>query len=190
MDLSNELWIVLGKLQDAGTDLLDQHFNACLSYWVIIVLRGLPSAFKHAHEVLIIRDAHRKICIVIEKLLIGDCSIATALCTLKVGQEFMKDLILCLSSFNKIWVCGDIVNLNDISKVNQTRAISVKSVEDLLHHLCTTRGHFIAKTSQELFIRNLAITVNIVVLNECLQLDLLWEETRFYYFRAYSLKFK
>ena len=177
VDLSNKLWVVLCEFEDAGFHLFKEHFNACFSHWVVFNFGCLPCTLEHADKVLIIRYAHGDVAVIVEKLLESYSSITGCLGCLKVLQELIKDLILSLLALNEIGVGRDIVYLDNIFEVNHTRSITVKLGKDSLNHLCASRSHLIAKTSQELFIRYLAITIHIVVLDEGLQLHLLGEET-------------
>ena len=58
MDLSDKLRIVLGKFEDTRANFFNKHLDAGLSNGVVVGLWDLPSALKHAYEILVIRDTH------------------------------------------------------------------------------------------------------------------------------------
>ena len=147
MDFLNKLGIILSELKDTSAHLLDEHLNACLSNGVIVSLGKLPGSLEHADEILIIGDAHREICVVIEELLESDLAVTVALRALKVLQELVEDLIFSLFHLDKLWVHRNVVDLNDIHEVDEAAAIPIKVVEDFLHHLCAAWCHLIAKAS-------------------------------------------
>lgn len=126
VDLLDKLGVVLGELQDTSTDFLDKHLNAGLCDGVAIGFGDLPGGLQHAHEVLVIRYAHGQVLVVVEKLLKGDCAVSVALSALEVVQELIEDLFLGLFHLDELGVHGYIVNLNDISEVDNTTAIAIK----------------------------------------------------------------
>jgi hypothetical protein len=87
VDLAKKLGVVLGKLEDASAHFLQKHGNSLLCVGVTVVFGALPSRLHHPHEVLIARQVHRDVRVVINPLGLGNHSVVVAACSVEIVQE-------------------------------------------------------------------------------------------------------
>lgn len=118
MNLLDKLGISLCQFKHAAAHFSHKHANSCLCCGIIVILRALPSALKHADEILVIRNTHGQICIVIKEFLSCDDTVVVALSTIEVVEELGQDLLLGLSVFDKLCIHRNVENVDHIIDIN------------------------------------------------------------------------
>ena len=80
-------------------------------------------------------------------------------------------MLVSFLAFNDLGVLRGVIDLCDVFSLNSSRSIFVKKSESSIDNFLLSLREWISQTSKELFIPNIVITVNIVVLNELLKLN-------------------
>jgi len=104
-------------------------------------------------------------------------SISIALSSVKSVKEFSNELLLSLFVGFKLGVLLHVVEVHDFGDCYYSRAVLVKVAENFLHHFDFSITHRSSKSSKELFVADMAVTVNIIVLHEGLEVLLFGEHS-------------
>lgn len=94
----------------------------------------------------------------------------------KATKEISKNLFLCFISLNKVFVLTDIIDVTNIAHVDLSRVVFVHLGECFMNDLLSALCEWFSKSSDEFFISNIAISIDIVELHKSLDFDLLGEE--------------
>jgi len=150
--------------------------NLLLAHRRSFVLTYLPNWFHHSHEVLVWGKRHGKVSVVIVPFLFWDSTIVVAAHAVKSIEELREDLISCLFSFNEVLVLGNVIDCVNVWDLKSTAAVAVNRRESLVNHVFSALRKGVSKSSDELLVANVAITINIVILHEPLDFHNFREE--------------
>jgi len=103
------------------------------------------------------------------------CDIAPAF---EVAEEVSEDLVAGLPAFEELRVHGNIVDSRHVAESDGTVALLVKHAESLLDHALSSLCQLISQATEEFFVSDVPVAVDIVKLHQSLELDLLREESK------------
>ena len=145
-------------------DLLSTHSGS-------LILADLPDALHHTYEVFVTGQAHGEIRVVVTPFLSADRAVIVSTHAVKTVKELFKNFLTRLGAINEVLVLGDVVKNIDISNGDLVGVVTVDQCESLVDHILPALAKGITKATNELLVRDVAITIDIVELHQCLDLD-------------------
>ena len=133
-----------GEVHELRPNCLRQKLDLLLRNRRCLILADLPHGFHHLHEVLVARQTHGKVCVVVIPLLLGDGAIVVAAHAIKSVQELFQDLLAGLSSVDEVLVLRHVVNGINVSNGDGTGVVAVDESEGLVNHSLTALGKTVA----------------------------------------------
>lgn len=101
----------------------------------VLILKDHVGAGEHLYELIIVRDAHGKLFVVVSPLLGGDVAVIVSLGSIEVVQELNKNLFFGLLSCNDIRVLGCTLKSAQVSGIDVSASVSVHDVEAASDHV-------------------------------------------------------
>ena len=84
-------------------------------------------------------------------------------------------MILGLASRDEVLILRDVVSAGDVFDADKSVSVLIHCAEGALNHGQFARGELVSEASNELFVRDVTISINIVGAHEALQVNLLGE---------------
>lgn len=166
------------QFENTGAHFAVKVTDNSLGLGAVLIFGYLPCALHHLNEVLVRRNAHANIAIVVTELIKSDNTIIVAAYTIELVKEVGENLVLGGITSEEFGVFADIIDTTDVRDGELARVVFVKHVECLHDHLLAPFGQLVSEATEELFEANSAAAVNVVELHEGLQLNFLGEETK------------
>ena len=107
-------------------------------------------------------------------------SIVVTSCSIKTVKEFSKDLVSGLRFRDEVFVLIHNVSPSDVVNANEPVSILVHGFESALNHGQFTRAQLVSESSNELFVADVAISINIVGREKTLEINFLGEKSSSY----------
>jgi len=130
----------------------------------------VPGTGHHLSEVVVTVNAGRDVVVVLFELrsshdTVRGLIVAHGVSSLKSLQEFLKDLLLSLSSLEDLGVLGSVVNSLDIPKLNVATTVLIHDVEGLADDLLALVVHGPTDSAEEfvIFHKVSAVVIEVVV---------------------------
>lgn len=108
----------------------------------------------------------------------GHLSIVVTSSSVKTVEEFSQDLVFGLSSSDEIFVLSYTIFSSYVVGADKSVSILVHAGESALNHGQFARRKLISESSNELFIADVAITIDVIGAQEALQINFLREEPK------------
>lgn len=143
-NLFKQFRVLARQFENTSAHLTVKVTDNSLGLGVVLILRHLPCAFHHLHEVLVRRHTHANIAIVVTELFKSDNAIIVSADTIELVEEVGKDLVLGGTALEELGVFADIVDAADVGNGKLTRVVLVKHVECLHDHLLASFGQLVS----------------------------------------------
>lgn len=176
-DLAEEGGVSSGKFEYASFHFSEEVRDGLLGDLRVLFFGYLPGRFHHADEVLVRRSAHGQVSVVVAELLHGDTCVVVSFSSFEVVKEVSEDFVSGLASFKEFGVHGDIVDSGDIVDFNLAGSILIEHGKGLHDHSLSSLSELISQSTDEFFITDVTITIDIIVLHQGLEFNLLGEKS-------------